>query len=84
MLVFIQGAFGVTALQIGALSVAILVPITNIVSVLVIFLLRDNCRDAGLSGAIFTELAETLLLGRSSLVAQLIHRAHRCQNLSLK
>lgn len=63
MLAFVQGAFGVTALQIGALSVAILVPITNIVSVLVIFLLRDNCGDARLSGAIFTELARNPLVG---------------------
>ena len=63
MLAFVQGAFGVTALQIGALSVAILVPITNVISVLVIFLLRDNCGDTRLSGAIFTELARNPLIG---------------------
>ena len=63
MLAFIQGAFGITALQIGALSVAILVPITNIVSVLVIFLLRDNYGDTRLSAAIFTELARNPLIG---------------------
>ncbi len=63
MLAFVQGAFGAKALQIGALSVAILVPITNIVSVLVIFSLRDNCEDTKLSGAIFTELARNPLIG---------------------
>jgi malonate transporter len=63
MLAFVQGAFGAKTLQIGALSVAILVPITNIVSVLVIFLLRYNCEDTKLSGAIFTELARNPLIG---------------------
>ena len=34
---FVQGAFGLAALEIGVMSVAILVPIANIVSVMVIF-----------------------------------------------
>ena len=63
MLAFVQGAFGLAALEIGALSVAILVPIANIVSVLVIFMLRDNDDDADLIRAILTELARNPLIG---------------------
>ena len=63
MLAFVQGAFGLAALEIGAMSVAILVPIANIVSVLVIFLLRDDNNDVDLARAIFTELARNPLIG---------------------
>lgn len=63
MLAFVQGAFGLAALEIGALSVAILVPIANIVSVLVIFLLRGENDDADLFRAILTELARNPLIG---------------------
>ena len=63
MLAFVQGAFGLTALEIGVMSVAILVPIANIVSVLVIFLLRDDNNDVDLVRAIFTELARNPLIG---------------------
>lgn len=63
MLAFVQGAFGLAALEIGALSVAILVPIANIVSVLVIFLLGDSKKDANLGRAIFTECARNPLIG---------------------
>ena len=45
------------------MSVAILVPIANIVSVLVIFLLRDDDNDVDLVRAIFTELARNPLIG---------------------
>ena len=63
MLAFVQGAFGLAALEIGVMSVAILVPIANIVSVLVIFLLRDDDNDVDLVRAIFTELARNPLIG---------------------
>jgi len=63
MLAFVQGAFGLAALEIGALSVAILVPIANIVSVLVIFLFGDSKKDANLGRAIFTECARNPLIG---------------------
>ena len=63
MLAFVQGAFGLAALEIGVMSVAILVPIANIVSVLVIFLLRDDNNDVDLVRAIFTELARNPLIG---------------------
>jgi len=63
MLAFVQGAFGLAALEIGALSVAILVPVANIVSVLVIFLLGDSKKDADLGRAIFTECARNPLIG---------------------
>jgi len=63
MLAFVQSAFGLTALEIGALSVAILVPIANIISVLVIFLLGDSKKDADLGQAIFTECARNPLIG---------------------
>ncbi len=63
MLAFVQGAFGLAALEIGVLSVAILVPIANVVSVLIIFLLRDSDSDVDLVRAIFTELARNPLIG---------------------
>ena len=61
MMAFVQGAFGLAALEIGALSVAILVPIANIVSVLVI-LARDDDNDVDLVRAIFTKLARNPLI----------------------
>ncbi|WP_438996089.1 AEC family transporter [Candidatus Puniceispirillum sp.] len=63
MLAFVQGAFGVAALEIGAIAVAVLVPISNIFAVIIIFLLRDGDQDANLGRAITAELARNPLMG---------------------
>ncbi|MDB2391317.1 AEC family transporter [Alphaproteobacteria bacterium] len=63
MLAFVQGAFGVAALEIGAIAVAVLVPISNIFAVIIIFLLRDGEQDANLGRAISAELARNPLMG---------------------
>ena len=63
MLAFVQGAFGVAALEIGAIAVAVLVPISNIFAVIIIFLLREGDQDANLGRAITAELARNPLMG---------------------
>ena len=63
MLAFVQGAFGVAALEIGAIAVAVLVPISNIFAVVIIFLLRQGDQDANLGRAITAELARNPLIG---------------------
>ena len=63
MLAFVQGAFGVAALEIGAIAVAVLVPISNVFSVIIIFLLREGNQDAHLGRAIMAELARNPLMG---------------------
>ena len=63
MLAFVQGAFGVAALEIGAIAVAVLVPISNIFAVIIIFLLRDGNQDTNLGRAITAELARNPLMG---------------------
>jgi predicted permease len=63
MLAFVQGAFGVAALEIGAIAVAVLVPISNIFAVIIIFLLRESNQDAHLGRAIMAELARNPLMG---------------------
>ena len=63
MLAFVQGAFGVAALEIGAIAVAVLVPISNIFAVIIIFLLREGDQDANLGRAITAELARNPLIG---------------------
>lgn len=63
MLAFVQGAFGVAALEIGAIAVAVLVPISNIFAVIIIFLLRDGDQDTNLGRAITAELARNPLMG---------------------
>ena len=63
MLAFVQGAFGVAALEIGAIAVAVLVPISNIFAVIIIFLLREGNQDAHLGRAIMAELARNPLMG---------------------
>jgi predicted permease len=63
MLAFVQGAFGVAALEIGAIAVAVLVPISNIFAVVIIFLLRQGDQDANLGRAITAELARNPLMG---------------------
>ena len=63
MLAFVQGAFGAAALEIGAIAVAVLVPISNIFAVIIIFLLREGNQDAHLGRAIMAELARNPLMG---------------------
>ena len=63
MLAFVQGAFGIAALEIGAIAVAVLVPISNIFAVIIIFLLREGKQDANLGRAITAELARNPLTG---------------------
>ena len=63
MLAFVQGAFGVAALEVGAIAVAVLVPISNIFAVIIIFLLREGNQDAHLGRAIMAELARNPLMG---------------------
>ena len=63
MLAFVQGAFGVAALEIVAIAVAVLVPISNIFAVIIIFLLREGNQDAHLGRAIMAELARNPLMG---------------------
>lgn len=63
MLAFVQGAFGIAALEIGAIAVAVLVPISNIFAVIIIFLLREGKQDANLGRAITAELARNPLMG---------------------
>jgi predicted permease len=63
MLAFVQGAFGVAALEIGAIAIAVLVPISNIFAVIIIFLLREGIQDAHLGRAIMAELARNPLMG---------------------
>ena len=63
MLAFVQGAFGVAALEIGAIAIAVLVPISNIFAVIIIFLLREGNQDAHLGRAIMAELARNPLMG---------------------
>ena len=63
MLAFVQGALGVAALEIGAIAVAVLVPISNIFAVIIIFLLREGNQDAHLGRAIMAELARNPLMG---------------------
>ena len=62
MLAFVQGAFGVAALEIGAIAVAVLVPISNIFAVIIIFLLREGDQAANLGRAITAELARNPLI----------------------
>ena len=63
MLAFVQGAFGIAALEIGAIAVAVLVPISNIFAVIIICLLREGKQDANLGRAITAELARNPLTG---------------------
>ena len=59
----LQGAFGVAALQLGAIAIAILVPISNIVSVIAILVLSRPAGERNMKRAILSETARNPLLG---------------------
>ena len=59
----LQGVFGVAALQLGAIAIAILVPISNIVSVIAILVLSRPAGERNMKRAILSEIARNPLLG---------------------
>jgi malonate transporter len=63
VLSILQGTFGVAALQLGAIAIAFLVPISNIVSVVAILLLGRPAGKTNMKRAILSEIARNPLLG---------------------
>ena len=59
----LQGTFGVAALQLGAIAIAFLVPISNIVSVAAILVLSRPAGERDMKRAILSEIARNPLLG---------------------
>lgn len=59
----LQGAAGLTALEIGAIGVAFLVPISNIVAVVVLFLFSTEPTPQNLGRAVARELVRNPLIG---------------------
>ena len=59
----LQGTFGVAALKLGAIAIAILVPISNIVSVIAILVLSHPAGERNMKRAIISEIARNPLLG---------------------
>lgn len=59
----LQGTFGVSALQMGAIAIAGLVPVSNIVSVAALLILGARHEGRSLRGAIVAEIARNPLLG---------------------
>ena len=59
----LQGTFGVSALQMGAIAIAGLVPVSNIVSVAALLTLGARHDGRKLKGAIIAEIARNPLLG---------------------
>ena len=59
----LQGAGGLAALQIGGIAVAFLVPISNIVAVIVLFMCRKDSAQANMGAAITREVARNPLIG---------------------
>ena len=58
----VQGAFGVAAVQLTAVAIAVLVPISNIVSVVTILMMTGKRGDRGMKRAIMSELLRNPLL----------------------
>jgi predicted permease len=63
VLSILQGTFGVAALQLGAIAIAFLVPISNIVSVVAILMLGRQAGKTDMKRAILSEIARNPLLG---------------------
>ena len=63
VLSILQGAFGVAALQLAAVAIAFLVPISNIVSVIAILLLTGKGGDRDIKRAVIAEILRNPLLG---------------------
>lgn len=59
----LQGTFGVVALQLGAIAIAFLVPISNIVSVVAILMLARPAGQRDMKRAVLAEIARNPLLG---------------------
>ena len=59
----LQGTFGVAALQLGAIAIAFLVPISNIVSVVAILMLARPAGQRDMKRAVLAEIARNPLLG---------------------
>lgn len=59
----LQGTLGVAALQLGAIAIAVLVPISNIVSVIAILVLSRPAGERNIKRAILSEIARNPLLG---------------------
>ena len=72
VLSILQGTFGVAALQLGAIAIAFLVPISNIVSVVAIMILGRPAGKKDMKRAIFAEIARNPLLG-SMLIGVLVN-----------
>ena len=72
VLSILQGTFGVPALQLGAIAIAFLVPISNIVSVVAILMLGRPAGRMGMKRAILAEIARNPLLA-AMLVGVLVN-----------
>jgi predicted permease len=72
VLSILQGTFGVAALQLGAIAIAFLVPISNIVSVVAILMLGRPAGGMGMKRAILAEIARNPLLA-AMLVGVLVN-----------
>ena len=62
VLSILQGTFGVAALQLGAIAIAFLVPISNIVAVIAILMLGHKAERRDMKRAILAEIARNPLL----------------------
>ena len=62
VLSILQGAVGVAAVQVAAIAIAFLVPISNIVSVLAILILTGTGERRGMKRAVLSEIARNPLL----------------------
>ena len=62
VLSILQGTFGVAALQLGAIAIAFLVPISNIVAVIAILMLGRKAERRDMKRAILAEIARNPLL----------------------
>ena len=62
VLSILQGAFGLAAMQLAAVAIAILVPISNIVSVVAVLIMAGAGGDRGMKRAIIAEILRNPLL----------------------
>ncbi|MEC7212253.1 MAG: AEC family transporter, partial [Pseudomonadota bacterium] len=62
VLSILQGAVGIAAVQVAAIAIAFLVPISNIVSVLAILILTGGGERRGMKHAVLREIARNPLL----------------------
>ena len=67
VLSILQGAFGIAAMQLAAVAIAILVPISNIVSVITILIMTGKGDERGMKRAIIAEILRNPLLASLAL-----------------